>query len=75
MESGSPLGEFLRAQRELVMPEDVGLPTTGRRRAQGLRREEAASLAGISTDHYLRLEQGHEPRPSDEVLDPHLESS
>ncbi|MCU1525190.1 MAG: transcriptional regulator [Microbacteriaceae bacterium] len=69
METGSPLGEYLRARRELLTPEAAGLPSTGRRRAQGLRREEAARLAGISTDAYLRLEQGRDQNPSDQVLE------
>ena len=69
MEKGSPLGEYLRARRETLTPEDVGLPSTGRRRTRGLRREEAALLAGISAEHYLRLEQGNDKHPSDQVLD------
>ncbi len=67
--SGSTLAQFLRARRSLVQPADVGLPGGGRRRVAGLRREEVAILAGISTDYYLRLEQGREDHPSDQVLD------
>ncbi|GAB7184466.1 helix-turn-helix transcriptional regulator [Kitasatospora sp. Ki12] len=63
------LGDYLRARRALVSPEDVGLPPTGRRRVPGLRREEVAELVGLSTDYYVRLEQGRADRPSDEVLD------
>ncbi|MEV0038820.1 helix-turn-helix transcriptional regulator [Streptomyces sp. NPDC050804] len=63
------LGEYLRARRELVRPEDVGLPPGGRRRVPGLRREELALLAGISADYYLRLEQGRDHHPSAQVLD------
>jgi transcriptional regulator with XRE-family HTH domain len=63
------LGEYLRARRELVQPEDVGLPPGGRRRVRGLRREELALLAGISSDYYMRLEQGRDLHPSDQVLD------
>jgi transcriptional regulator with XRE-family HTH domain len=63
------LAQFLRARRSLVQPADVGLPAGGRRRVTGLRREEVAVLAGISTDYYLRLEQGRENNPSDQVLD------
>ncbi|MFJ8476879.1 helix-turn-helix transcriptional regulator [Kitasatospora sp. NPDC094011] len=63
------LGDYLRARRALVSPADVGLPTTGRRRVPGLRREEVAELVGLSTDYYVRLEQGRADRPSDEVLD------
>jgi transcriptional regulator with XRE-family HTH domain len=68
MES-NPLGEFLRARRELVRPEDVGLRRVGLRRVPGLRREEVAMLAGISSDYYLRLEQGRDRHPSVQVLD------
>jgi transcriptional regulator with XRE-family HTH domain len=63
------LGDFLRARRELVRPEDVGLPVAGVRRVPGLRREEVALLAGISADYYLRLEQGRDRHPSVQVLD------
>src|SRR3954468_8583156 len=62
------LGEYLRARRELLRPEDVGLPERGRRRVPGLRREELAMLAGISSDYYLRLEQGRDQHPSTQVL-------
>ena len=51
MESQNRLGEFLRARRSLVRPEDVGLPDLGRRRVAGLRREELALLAGVSVDY------------------------
>ncbi|AEW92872.1 MULTISPECIES: helix-turn-helix transcriptional regulator [Streptomycetaceae] len=63
------LGDYLRARRALVSPADVGLPPTGRRRVPGLRREEVAELVGLSTDYYVRLEQGRAQHPSDEVLD------
>ncbi len=63
------LGEFLRARRELVAPERVGIPVNGLRRVPGLRREEVAMLAGISADYYLRLEQGRDHRPSAQVLE------
>ncbi|MDP9848731.1 helix-turn-helix transcriptional regulator [Streptosporangium lutulentum] len=63
------LGDYLRARRALVSPADVGLPATGRRRVPGLRREEVAELVGLSTDYYVRLEQGRADHPSDEVLD------
>jgi transcriptional regulator with XRE-family HTH domain len=69
MESGNRLGEYLRARREVLTPEDAGLPKTNRRRVQGLRRDETAMLAGISTDDYLRLEDGREPQPSEHVLE------
>ena len=69
MQPGNQFGEFLRARREHLTPEDAGLPATGQRRSQGLRREEAASLAGLSPEDYLRLEQGVEQHPTEEVLD------
>lgn len=62
------LGRFLRSRRERLRPEDVGLPSGPRRRTPGLRREEIAVLAHISTEYYVRLEQGRAPRPSGEVL-------
>jgi transcriptional regulator with XRE-family HTH domain len=64
----SPLGEYLRARREHVQPADVGLPTSGRRRTPGLRREEVATLAGVSIDYLVRLEQGRDVNPSAGVL-------
>ncbi|WP_242862998.1 helix-turn-helix domain-containing protein [Curtobacterium luteum] len=63
------LGEYLRARRALVRPEDAGIRVTGVRRTPGLRREEVATLAGISADYYLRLEQGRDRNPSVQVLD------
>jgi transcriptional regulator with XRE-family HTH domain len=55
---GNELGDFLRARRNDINPESVGLATAGRRRVSGLRREEVAQLASVSTDYYTRLEQG-----------------
>ncbi|MER5544125.1 helix-turn-helix transcriptional regulator [Streptomyces sp. NPDC002589] len=69
MAGSNALGEFLRARRALVRPEDVGLPGGGLRRVSGLRREEVALLAGISSDYYLRLEQGRDRNPSVQVLE------
>ncbi|MFI5841631.1 helix-turn-helix transcriptional regulator [Catenuloplanes sp. NPDC051500] len=63
------LGDFLRARRSRLRPRDVGLEPGGRRKVAGLRREELALLAGLSTDYYQRMEQGREVRPSDDVLD------
>jgi transcriptional regulator with XRE-family HTH domain len=63
----SELAEFLRRRRESLQPEDVGLPRGPRRRTAGLRREEVAELAGMSTDYYSRLERGSGPRPSDQM--------
>ena len=65
----TPLGQYLRARRELVRPRDVGLTHFGRRRVPGLRREELAMLAGISADYYLRLEQGRDHHPSAQVIE------
>lgn len=62
------LGEFLRARRELVSPAAVGIPIQRNRRVAGLRREEVAMLAGISVEYYLRLEQGRDRHPSEQVL-------
>lgn len=62
------LGEFLRHRRERLRPEDVGLPGGGRRRTPGLRREEVASLAALSSDYYGRLEQGRVRTPSAAAL-------
>jgi transcriptional regulator with XRE-family HTH domain len=69
MDGENLIGRFLRARRELVRPEDVGLPDFGRRRVPGLRREELAMLAGVSADYYVRLEQGRDQHPSEQVLD------
>jgi transcriptional regulator with XRE-family HTH domain len=64
------VGEYLRARRELVPPQDVGLPDpSSRRRVRGLRREEVALLAGVSSDYYVRLEQGRDQHPSPQVID------
>ncbi|WP_112268522.1 helix-turn-helix transcriptional regulator [Lentzea terrae] len=62
------LAAFLRRRREELRPEDVGLPAGARRRAPGLRREEVASLAAMSTDYYTRLEQQRGPQPSEQML-------
>jgi transcriptional regulator with XRE-family HTH domain len=64
------LADFLRRARAAVDPARAGLPADGRvRRVPGLRREEVALLAGVSTDWYTRLEQGRRITPSDGVLD------
>lgn len=62
------LAAFLRARRERTSPRDVGLPDSRRRRTPGLRREEVATLAGVSVDYLVRLEQGRDVHPSAEVL-------
>src|SRR6202042_686545 len=69
-QTSTELGRFLRARREGVRPQDVGLPPgAGSRRTPGLRREEIATLAGVSIDYYTRLERGRETRPSPAVVD------
>lgn len=62
------VAEFLRARREQLQPADVGLPDSGRRRTPGLRREEVATLAGVSIDYLVRLEQGRDTKPSPSVI-------
>lgn len=69
MTGTNALGEYLRARRELTDPAAAGLPVIGVRRTPGLRREEVATLAGISADYYLRLEQGRDRNPSPQVLE------
>jgi transcriptional regulator with XRE-family HTH domain len=68
-EKTNALGAFLRARRELVTPQQAGIPDVGVRRVPGLRREEVAMLAGISADYYLRLERGRNRNPSVQVLE------
>jgi transcriptional regulator with XRE-family HTH domain len=69
MQPGNALGDYLRARRELVSPESAGISHIGRRRVPGLRRDELSLLAGVSTDYYVRLEQGRNRNPSAQVLD------
>ncbi|MEQ4720766.1 helix-turn-helix transcriptional regulator [Nonomuraea sp. B19D2] len=61
--------DFLASRRAKITPEQVGLPAGGRRRVPGLRREEVAVLAGVSTEWYTRLEKGHITGVSDDVLE------
>ncbi|MFF3755264.1 helix-turn-helix transcriptional regulator [Streptomyces sp. NPDC002018] len=61
------LGAFLRARREALQPEDVGLRRGSRRRARGLRREEVAELCDMSSDYFARLERGNGPQPSQQM--------
>lgn len=69
MDPRAELADFLKSRRARLKPEDVGLVDAGRRRrTPGLRREELASVAGISVDYYTRLEQGRDVHPSLEVL-------
>ncbi|UPK74841.1 helix-turn-helix transcriptional regulator [Nocardioidaceae bacterium SCSIO 66511] len=63
------LADFLRTRRERITPDDVGLPSGGRRRTPGLRREEVAHLAGVGVTWYTWLEQGRRINASVQVLD------
>ncbi|WP_055701999.1 MULTISPECIES: helix-turn-helix transcriptional regulator [Streptomyces] len=68
--TGTELGRYLRARRARVTPAEAGLPAgAGIRRTPGLRREELATLAGVSVDYYTRLERGRETNPSTAVID------
>jgi transcriptional regulator with XRE-family HTH domain len=67
--ASSELADLLRSRRASLQPADVGLPDGQRRRTQGLRREEVALLANISTTYYTFLEQGRNVQPSRQVLD------
>ncbi|MER7195504.1 helix-turn-helix transcriptional regulator [Streptomyces flaveolus] len=62
------LAAFLRRRRELLQPEDVGLPRGQRRRTSGLRREEVAALCHMSSDYYARLERERGPQPSEQMI-------
>ena len=68
MDVAGELAQFLTTRRARITPTDVGLPVHGRRQVRGLRREEVASLAGVSVEYYKRLERGHATAPSDSVL-------
>jgi transcriptional regulator with XRE-family HTH domain len=63
------LADFLRKRRASLQPDEVGLPSGGRRRTPGLRREEVAQLAGVGATWYTWLEQGRDVRASLEVLE------
>jgi len=63
------LADFLKKRRAAIQPEDVGLPSGGRRRTPGLRREEVAQLAGVGATWYTWLEQGRDVRASVDVLE------
>ena len=69
MDPASELSQFLTSRRGKVTPDQVGLPSYGQRRVPGLRREEVASLAGVSVEYYKRLERGNATGASDQVLD------
>ncbi|MFD8724164.1 helix-turn-helix domain-containing protein [Streptomyces sp. NPDC059629] len=61
---GTPLGDFVRAKRDSIQPEALGLPDRGRRRSPGLRRLDLAGRAGISVEYLTRIEQGRDRNPS-----------
>ena len=69
MSSRDDVREFLATRRAKITPQQAGLASYGRRRVPGLRREEVAMLAGVSTDYYARLERGNLTGVSDSVLD------
>jgi transcriptional regulator with XRE-family HTH domain len=69
VDSRNEIREFLATRRARIAPQQAGLATYGRRRVPGLRREEVAMLAGVSTDYYARLERGNLTGVSDSVLD------
>ena len=69
MNTSNDIAEFLTSRRANITPEQAGLPTYGRRRVPGLRREEVASLAGVSIEYYRRLERGNVSGVSDIVLE------
>ncbi|MFG2355616.1 helix-turn-helix domain-containing protein [Streptomyces sp. NPDC048521] len=65
---GTPLGDFIRAKRDSIQPETLGLPERGRRRSPGLRRLDLAARAGISVEYLTRIEQGRDRNPSVAVV-------
>jgi transcriptional regulator with XRE-family HTH domain len=69
MDNRADIRDFLASRRAKLTPDQVGLPTSVRRRVPGLRREEVAVLAGVSTEWYTRLEKGHIAEVSEDVLD------
>jgi transcriptional regulator with XRE-family HTH domain len=68
VQAGDGIGSYIQTWRHRLQPADAGLPAGSARRASGLRREELASLAGISVDYLVRLEQGRATNPSAQVL-------
>ena len=69
MNAATDIAEFLASRRAKITPEQAGLPSYGKRRVPGLRREEVASLAGVSADYYRRLERGQVSGVSELVLE------
>src|ERR1700735_2771459 len=68
MDVATGIRDFLSSRRARIKPEDVGMPPGGRRRVPGLRREEVAQLAGVSTEYYVQIERGKVAGVSDDVL-------
>ncbi|MEU9400855.1 helix-turn-helix transcriptional regulator [Streptomyces sp. SID4985] len=68
METAKEIKDFLTTRRAKITPDQVGLPSVGRRRVPGLRREEVALLAGVSAEYYVQIERGQVAGVSDEVL-------
>ena len=69
MDRATEIADFLRSRRAGITPDQAGLPFDGRvRRVPGLRRDEVARLAGVSSEYYTRLEQGRAGNPSPEVI-------
>ena len=69
MDAAGELSQFLTSRRAKITPQQAGLPSYGQRRVPGLRREEVASLAGVSVEYYKRMERGNAAGASDSVLD------
>ncbi|MFE0463976.1 helix-turn-helix transcriptional regulator [Kitasatospora sp. NPDC058965] len=69
MDNQAEVRDFLRTRRDRITPEQAGIIGGGRRRLPGLRREEVAMLAGMSSDYYAKIERGHLAGVSPEVLD------
>ncbi|TDD72147.1 XRE family transcriptional regulator [Actinomadura darangshiensis] len=65
---GTPLGNFIRAKRDSIQPESLGLPERGHRRSPGLRRLDLATRGGISVEYLTRIEQGRDRNPSTAVI-------
>ncbi|MGW1801630.1 helix-turn-helix transcriptional regulator [Streptomyces sp. NPDC001984] len=69
MDNRAEISAFLKSRRDKITPEQAGLPVYGHRRVTGLRRNEVATLAGVSVEYYTRLERGNLSGVSDSVLD------
>src|SRR4051794_41845237 len=69
MDAANDIAEFLTSRRAKITPEQAGLPSYGKRRVPGLRREEVASLAGMSVEYYKRMERGNVSGASELVLE------